>query len=124
LHHPLLLLFKLSLKLLELLQLGQSLPHRWWHGCACVLHNVGWGVFVLIIIKGSFTILPIAHEAFTRQVMTPIIRVKTPMKAIVIAKELALSPRVIKPGEISISPSVIIFLGVNTRGHRRSRKEL
>jgi hypothetical protein len=49
-------------------------------------------VLVLIVVEGSFIVFPIAHEAFTRWVMTPIIRVETPVKAIVVAKELAPSP--------------------------------
>jgi hypothetical protein len=36
------------------------------------------------------------------------------MKVFVTAKELALSPWVIKPGEISISPGAIVLLGVDT----------
>jgi hypothetical protein len=45
--------------------------------------------------------------------VTLIIRVETLVKAVVTTKELAPSPRVIKPGEISISPGVIVLLGVD-----------
>jgi hypothetical protein len=63
---PLLLLLELSLKRSELLQLGLWLPHRWWHDYACGVHYVGRGAFTLIFIVGSFVVLPIAHEAFSR----------------------------------------------------------
>jgi hypothetical protein len=46
--------------------------------------------------------------------MTLIIRVKTPVKVVVFTRELAPSPQVIKPGEISISPGAIVLLGVAT----------
>jgi hypothetical protein len=71
-------------------------------------------VFALIFIEGSFMVLPIAHEAFSRRVVTLIIRVKTLMKVVVSARELASSPWVIKPGEISVSPGAIVLLGVDT----------
>jgi hypothetical protein len=59
-------------------------------------------------------VLPIAHEAFSRRVMTLIIRVETLMKVVVSARGLALSPRVIKPREISVRPGAIILLEVDT----------
>jgi hypothetical protein len=89
---PLLLLLELSFKLPELLQLRLWSPQRWWHGCACSVHGVRRGVFALIFIEGSFMVLPIAHEAFSRRVVTLIIRVKTLMKVVVSARELAPSP--------------------------------
>jgi hypothetical protein len=88
----LLLLLELSLKLLELLQLGLCLHQRWWHGCMCGVHGVGWGAFTLIFIGGSYAVLPMTHEAFSRWGMTLIIRVKTLMKVVVSARELAPSP--------------------------------
>jgi hypothetical protein len=71
-------------------------------------------VFALIFIGGSFTVLPIAHGAFSRQVVTLIIRVKTLVKVVVSARGLAPSPRVIKPREISVSPGAIVLLRVDT----------
>jgi hypothetical protein len=110
-----LLLLELSLKLPKLLQLGLCLPQRWWHGYACGIRGVGQGAFALIFIGGSFAVLSIAHEAFMRRVMTLIIRVETLMKVVVSARELAPSPQVIKPEEISVSPgAIIILLGVDT----------
>jgi hypothetical protein len=93
LRQPLLLL-KLSLKLSELLQLGLSLPHRWWHGrtaCARGITSRGiWrGAFALILIGGSFAALPIAHEALSRRVVTLVVRVETLEKVVAVEKELA-----------------------------------
>jgi hypothetical protein len=59
-------------------------------------------------------VLPIAHEALSRWVVTLTIRVKTLMKVVVAAKELAPSPQVNKPREISISLGAIVLLGVDT----------
>jgi hypothetical protein len=81
-------------------------------------------VFALIFIRDSFTVFPIAPEAFLRWVMTPIVRVKTITRVVVSARGLAPSLRVIKPGEISVSLGAIVFLGVDTRGHHRGREEL
>jgi hypothetical protein len=119
-----LLLLKLSLKLSELLQLGLCSPQRWWHGRAYSVRGVGRGAFTLIFIGGSFVDLPIAHEALSRWVMTPTIRVKTLVKVVVSARELAPSPWVVKPGEVSISPDAIILLEVDTRGRARRHEEL
>jgi hypothetical protein len=80
----------------------------------CSIHGVGRGAFALIFIRGSFVVLPITHEALSRWVMTLTIRVKTLVKVVVAAKELAPSPRVIKPREISISPGAIVLLRVDT----------
>jgi hypothetical protein len=109
-----LLFLELSRKLPELLQLGLCLPHRWWHGCTRGVRGIGRGAFALIFIRGSFAFLPIAHEALSRWVMTLVVRVKNLMKVVVTAKELALSPRVIKPREIRISPGAIVLLEVDT----------
>jgi hypothetical protein len=111
---PLLLLLELSLRLPELLQLRLCLPHRWWHGCTHSVRSVGRGVFALIFIGGSFVVLPIAHVALSRRVMTLVVRVKTLVKVVVAAKELAPSPQVIKPREISISLGAIVLLRVDT----------
>jgi hypothetical protein len=109
-----LLLLELSLRLSELLQLRLCLPHRWWHGCTHGVCGVGRGAFALIFIGGSFVVLPIAHEALSRWVMSLAVRVKTLVKVVVAAKELAPSPQVIKPREIRISPGAIVLLTVDT----------
>jgi hypothetical protein len=111
---PLLLLLELSFKLLELFQLGLWSPQRWWHSCTCSVHGVRQGAFALIFIRGSFAVFPIAHETFSRWVMTLIIRVETLARVVVSARGLVPSPRVIKPEEISVSPGAIVLLGVNT----------
>jgi hypothetical protein len=97
LRQPLLLLLELSLKLPKLLQLGLCLPHRWWHGCTACAHGItscgiGWGVFALILIRGSFAEFPIAHEALSRWVVTLIVSVKTLEKVVAAEKELVQSP--------------------------------
>jgi acetolactate synthase small subunit len=69
-------------------------------------------------------VLPIAHEALSRWVMTLIVRVETLEKVVAAVKELASSLRVIEPGEISIIPGAIVLLRVDTSGHHRSREEL
>jgi hypothetical protein len=109
-----LFLLKLSFKLLELFQLGLWSHQRWWHSCACSVHDVRRGAFALIFIGGSFAVFPIAHEAFLRWVVTLIIRVETLARVVVSARGLVPSPRVIKPEEISVSPGSIVLLGVNT----------
>jgi hypothetical protein len=70
-------------------------------------------VFALILVEGSFTEFPIAHEALSRRVVALVVRVKTLEKVIATEKELAQSPGVMEPGEISISPVAIILLGVD-----------
>jgi hypothetical protein len=45
-------------------------------------------------------------------------------KVVATKKELAQSPWVIEPGEISISPAALVLLGVDARGRRDSREEL
>jgi hypothetical protein len=112
--HSLLLLVELPFKLSKLFQLGLCSPQRWWHGCTWSVRGVGRGTFALIFIGGSFMVFPIAHEAFSRRVMTLIIGVETLVKVVVSARGLAPSPWVIKFGEISVSPCAIVFLEVNT----------
>jgi hypothetical protein len=46
--------------------------------------------------------------------MSLAVRVKTLVKVVVAAKELAPSPQVIKPREIRISPGAIVLLTVDT----------
>jgi hypothetical protein len=76
-------------------------------------HGIGRGVFTPILIGGSFTEFPIAHEALLRSVVALIVGVKTLKKIVAAEKELAQSLRVIKPREISISPAAIVLLGVD-----------
>jgi hypothetical protein len=65
-------------------------------------HGVGRGAFALIFIGGSFPVLPIAHEALSRRVMT------------LVVKELVSSPQVIESGEININLGAIVLVGVDT----------
>jgi hypothetical protein len=53
---------------------------------------------------------PIAHEALSRWVVALIVEVETLEKVVAAVKELAQSPRVIEPGEISISPAAVTSL--------------
>jgi hypothetical protein len=71
-------------------------------------------VFALIFIEGAFVVLPIAHEALLRWVMTLVVRVESLKKVVATVKELASSPRVIEPGEISISLGAIVLIRVDT----------
>jgi hypothetical protein len=52
-------------------------------------HDIGWGVFTLILVGGSFAELPIAHEALSRWVMALIVGVETLEKVVTAEKELA-----------------------------------
>jgi hypothetical protein len=81
---------------------------------SCSSYGVGRGAFTLIFIKASFTVFPIAHEAFSRWVMTLILRVETLTRVVVSAGGLVPSPRVIKPGEVSVNTGVIVLLRVDT----------
>jgi hypothetical protein len=70
------------------------LAHRWFHGCTAyecdiTSHSIGRGVFTLILVEGSFTEFPIAHEALSRRVVALVVRVKTLEKVIATEKELA-----------------------------------
>jgi hypothetical protein len=81
-------------------------------------------VFALILIGGSSVRFLIAHKALLRWVMALIVGVETLEKVVAAEKELAQSPQVIEPGEISISPVAIVLLGVDARGRRSSHEEL
>jgi hypothetical protein len=81
-------------------------------------------VFTLILIRGSSMGFLIAYKALSRWVVALIVRVKTLEKVVAVKKELAQSPRVIKPREISISPVAIVLLKVDARGRRGSHEEL
>jgi hypothetical protein len=80
-------------------------------------------VFALVLVGGSFTELPIAHEALSRWVRALVVGIKTLKKVVAAEKELAQSLRVIKPEEISISPAAILLLGVDARGCCGGREE-
>jgi hypothetical protein len=67
-------------------------------------------VSTLILVGGSFVEFPIAHETLSRWIVTLVVRVKTIEKVVVVEKELAQSPRVVEPGEISIGPAAIVLL--------------
>jgi hypothetical protein len=56
--------------------------------------------------------------------VTLVIRVKPLEKVVAAEEELAQSPWVIEPGEVSVSPAAIILLRVDARGRRDSREEL
>jgi hypothetical protein len=71
-------------------------------------------VFALILVGRSLAELPIAHKALSRWVVALVVRVKTLEKVVTAKKELAHSLRVIEPREISISPTAIILLEVDT----------
>jgi hypothetical protein len=71
-------------------------------------------VFALILVGRSLAELPIAHKALSRWVMDLVVGVKTLEKVVTAKKELAHSLRVIKPREISISPTAIVLLKVDT----------
>jgi hypothetical protein len=72
-------------------------------------HGVGRGAFALIFIGGSFPVLPIAHEALSRRVMTLVVRVESLEKVVAVVKEL-----VIESGEININLGAIVLVGVDT----------
>jgi hypothetical protein len=59
-------------------------------------------VFALILVRGSFAELPIAHKALSRWVVALVTGVKTLKKVVTAEKELVQSLRVIGPREISI----------------------
>jgi hypothetical protein len=71
-------------------------------------------VFALIFIRASFVVFPIAHEAFSRWVVSLIVSVKTLVKVVISARGLVPSPWVINLGEISVSLGAIILLEVDT----------
>jgi hypothetical protein len=71
-------------------------------------------VFTLILIGDSFTEFPITHKALPRGVIVPFIGVKALEEVVAAIKELAQSPRVIKLGEVSSSPPIVVLLGVGT----------
>jgi hypothetical protein len=77
-------------------------------------HDIGRGVFALVFVRSSFVELPIAHEALLRWVVALVVRVKSVEKVVAAAKELAQSPWVIEPREISTSPTAAILLRVDT----------
>jgi acetolactate synthase small subunit len=77
-------------------------------------HGVGRGAFALIFIGGSFPVLPIAHEALSRRVMTLVVRVESLEKVVAVVKELVSSPQVIESGEININLGAIVLVGVDT----------
>ena len=52
-------------------------------------HETGRGVFALVFVRSSFTELPIAHEALSRQVVALVVGVNTLEKVVAAAKELA-----------------------------------
>jgi hypothetical protein len=68
------------------------LAQRWWHGYACSVRGVGRGVFALIFIRASFMVFPIAHEAFSRWVVSLIVSVETLVKVVISARGLVPSP--------------------------------
>jgi hypothetical protein len=67
-------------------------------------------VFALILIGDSLAELSIAHEAFLRWVMALIIGVKALEKVVAATKELAQSPWVVAPREVSTSPVTAVLL--------------
>jgi hypothetical protein len=70
-------------------------------------------VFALVLIGDSFTEAPIAHEALSRWVMALIVGVKALKKVVATAEELAQSPQVIEPREVSTNPATTVLLRVN-----------
>jgi hypothetical protein len=70
-------------------------------------------VFFLVLVRGSFTELSIAHKALLRWVVALVVGVKTLEKEVAAVMEPAQSLRVVEPGQISTSPAHIVLLGVD-----------
>jgi hypothetical protein len=70
-------------------------------------------VFVLVLVRDSFVKLPVTHKAFSRWVVTLIIGVKALKKVVAAVEELAQSPGVVEPGEVSSSPATVVLLRVD-----------
>jgi hypothetical protein len=74
--------------------------------------------------RDSLTELPITHKALSRWVIALLIRVKVLNEVVATAKELAQSPLVVEPREVSTSPAVAVLLRVDARGHRGAHEQL
>jgi hypothetical protein len=70
-------------------------------------------VFALVLVRGSFVKLLIAHEALSRWVVALVVGVKTLEKVVATEKELAQSVRVIEPIKVSTSLATVVLLEVN-----------
>jgi hypothetical protein len=70
-------------------------------------------VFTLILIGDSLAELSIAHKALSRRVVALVIGVKALEKVVVAIKELAHSPCVVEPGEVSTSLATAVLLGAD-----------
>jgi hypothetical protein len=71
-------------------------------------------VFTLILVGDSFMEFPITHKALPRGVIVLFVGVKALEEVVAAITELAQSPRVIKPREVSSSPPIVVLLGVST----------
>jgi hypothetical protein len=70
-------------------------------------------VFTLVFVRDSFMELLVAHKAFSRWLVTLLVGVTTLKKVVAAVKELAESPWVVEPKEVSTSPTTAVLLRVD-----------
>jgi hypothetical protein len=70
-------------------------------------------VFTLVFVRESFMELLVAHKAFSRWLVTLLVRVTALEKVVAAVKELVESPRVIEPKEVSTSLATAVLLRVD-----------
>jgi hypothetical protein len=70
-------------------------------------------VFTLVFVRDSFMELLVAHKAFSRWLVTLLVGVTTLKKVVAAVKELAESPQVVEPKEVSTSLATAVLLRVD-----------